>query len=107
MTIEYIMNHTPAQVAAEHTAEEIAAEFNSYSPFSVDEAAGLLFGGTDPEELADCTPDPTFTRCEQLLVEWYDECDNERPCDAKSLELTYMLYTALYIRWGMDEADDE
>lgn len=105
MTREYILTHTPAEIAGENTAGEIRSEFDIYSPFDIDEVADRLFWSTDPEELADSLPDATFSRCEQLLTEWYDECEEERPCDAEALELTNMLYVALYVRWGMDVDD--
>ena len=94
MTREYIIYHTPAQIAAENTADEIRIELESL-PFTIDEAADL-FGGNDPAERADeALPDVEW--CEQLLVEWYDEREAERPCTAEELALTFHLYSAWYI----------
>lgn len=98
MNTEYILTHTPAQIAAEYTAEVIKAEINQSTPFDLDWIADHLFSSTDPADFADELPDATFQRCEQLLVEWYDEADEPRPCTAEQLELAHILYMAWYLR---------
>lgn len=94
MNTEYILSHTPAQIAAEHTATEIENELIYYTPFDINSAADL-FGSTDPMDIAYAMPD--VDRSEQLLREWYDECERERPCDAEALEMAFTLYAAWYV----------
>jgi len=96
MTREYIMSHTPAQIAAENTADEISIELEAL-PFADGEAADL-FGNNDPADIASDLPKVEW--CEQLLVEWYDEREEERPCTAEELALAFHLYAAWYIRQG-------
>jgi len=99
MTREYIITHTPAEIAAENTADDIRRELETL-PFTIDEAAEL-FGGNDPAERADeAMPDVEW--CEQLLVEWYDEREEERPSTAEELALTFHLYAAWTIRQDED-----
>lgn len=95
MTREYILTHTPAQIAAENTEAEILAELNNL-PFTLDEAAEL-WSGNDPAENAQ-TALPDAKWCEQLLVEWYDEREEDRPCNAEELAFAYHLYSAWYLK---------
>lgn len=106
MTINYILTHTPAQIATEYSADEIKAEINMSTPFDIDWIADHLFSNTDPLEFADQMPDISLQRCEDLLKEWYDECDEPRPCTAKQLEIAHILYMAWYIRCNNDEEED-
>lgn len=105
MTNEYILTHTPAQIAQTHSAADILAELRCM-PFTVDEAADL-FGGNDPADLADELPN--VEQAEECLTQWYDEVmdddDNPtpRPCTAEELALTWHLYAAWYLA---DNTDD-
>lgn len=103
MNTDYILTHTPAQIAAEHDKDEIQSAFDSFvlSDFSDPDT---LFGGNS---LMDGTNEITdVAECEQMLTEWYDECQKDRPGSADDLALAYQLHAALYIKtteeWDRD-----
>lgn len=77
MTREYIMAHTPRQIAAEHTAEEIQ---NELKYCAIDEEARYsIIGSSDPVDFADTIGRDMITDCERCLVDWYDLNNEERP----------------------------
>lgn len=105
MTRNYIMTHTPAQIAAENSAADILREFNTYAgPFTLDTAADL-YSNNAVEDRANDLPNEDW--CEQLLVEWYDECEREREYTADELSMAYHLYAAYYLRYCADEQAEE
>lgn len=95
LTYDYILTHTPAQIAAEHSADSIQAAFDSFVP-SVFTDPDTLFNGMSMMECANEIADADWS--EQLLTEWYDECDLERPCDAEDLTIAIQLHVSLYIK---------
>lgn len=106
MTCNYILSHTPAQIAQTHSEADILAELRRM-PFTVDEAADL-FGSNDPADPADELPN--LELAEECLTQWYDNMLDDdgnptpRPCTAEVLAVTWTLYSAWYL--AQNHAED-
>ena len=94
MNTDYILTHTPAQIAADNPISAIKEAFDEYVILEFCDP-DTLFGGVSPLDGANEIADPDWS--EQLLREWYDECDKPRPGTAEQLTLAIQLHTALYI----------
>lgn len=101
MTTEYIMNHTPRQIAAEHTAEEICNDLK-YCAIDEEERYGII-GSSAPADWADKTGNEMIADCENCLVEWYDLNNAERP-EYTAEDMAEML--TLYSAWQIAEDDE-
>lgn len=93
MTTEYIMSHTPRQIAEEHTAAEIERELK-YAPLD-EEQRNTAIASSDPHDWADTTGADMVSECERCLVEWYDEYNLEREYSAEDFAITATLFSAL------------
>ena len=103
MTLDYILSHTPRQIAHEHDMDEIRMDIRFDLP---DEWQDMdtLFGSLSYSDLYDDIADPTS--CEDLLREWYDENEQERPGTPEQLAEAYQLLAAQAYHWWHDTDDD-
>lgn len=93
----YILTHTPNQIAAEHEAQQIEREIGSYMGMSLDEIAGAI-GNADPSDWYDITAAELIPVCENALTSWYDREHLDRPnYSAEDMAIDYALYAAWQI----------
>ena len=94
MRYDYILSHTPRQIAEENPLEDIES---ACSGFPVDDFGGAdgLFGGSSITDWYDNQIDEEqIEYCDQVLRECYDERDLPRPGDARDLAVAYQLVAA-------------
>lgn len=104
MTTEYILTHTPREIANEHTLEEIQHEIR-YSVVEEFEDGDALIGGFSWEEFAD---EPfTVAACQQSVNEWFSDRDPEDRPTAESLAIAYQLHCAASLALNRDEDPDD
>ncbi len=91
MTTEYILTHTPREIANEHTLEEIQHEilWEVVEEFADGDA---LVGSFSWEEFADSPF--TVDDCQRVVDEWFSDRDPEDRPTAESLAIAYQLHCA-------------
>ena len=99
MKRDYILSHTPVEIGETYEMDEIKSAIDSYVIDAFSDPEGL-FGGMSLHGFIDAVTE--IEPCEQCLVEWYDECDKERPGNAEQLAIAYQLILAQYVRQCID-----
>lgn len=94
---EYILSHTPNQIAEAYDHQEIESQVGSYMGMSLDEIAESI-GMADPTEWYDKTAAELIDACENALSAWYDREGLDRPdYSAEDMAIDYTLYAAWQI----------
>jgi len=92
-----IMNSTPEQLAEKYSEEELRDELSYYAPDNFDDYLGNISYTDFSGETVD---QAMIDGCEQDLVEWFDENEEERPISAENLAIAYHLWAAACYAYG-------
>ena len=93
MTRNEIMSSTPEQLASRYSSAVLESEMGYYAPADFD----CYLGNARYTDLGgEIVTQETIDECEQMLVEWFDEDDKDRPddVDAERLAIAYHLWAA-------------
>ena len=96
LTRKYILTHTPRQIAAEYSLDEIEDWEDAVSSAFDGSDGGDIFGPMSPTEHADAVA--SLEDCQELIDDWYEDTpEDERP-DAEDLQFAYQIMAAAYIK---------
>ena len=96
MNRNYILTHTPRQIAADNSMDEINFWANSVSSDFDGSNGGDIFGLVSPADGADEIA--SLETCEYLISQWYEDTPiDERP-DAEELQFAYQILCAQYLK---------
>lgn len=102
MTNEYILTHTPRQIAAENSYADICRALD-YSPMTEDQRNDAI-GSSDPYEWADITGADQIEDCERCIYDWYDREFEEREYTAVDFAIVCTLVSAAYLAYDAENA---
>ena len=100
MTNEYILSHTPRQIAAENSHADICRALD-YSPMT-EEQRDAAIGSSDPYEWADVTGADQVADCERCIVSWYDMNGEEREYTAEDFAVACTLVSAAWLAYDAE-----
>ena len=86
-----IETSTPEELASRYTASELFRRMNDFAP---DNFSNFIGSSSYTDLSGEILDQKTLGEYEQLLVEWFDEKDEERPIDPEYLAIAFHLWAA-------------